>query len=372
MMQGMSARLRLGWMPALLLVAAGALAAGCTPGAPAAATLPGGTAPARATATAGLAATDTPPPTTAAPSSAIVMSTQLADLVPLCDMGAGQRYKGEDGGLYGGGRNAPPPAHAALAQAALARVQPLDKNGQPAPNGKVALISIGMSNTTMEFSLFRQMVIDNPAVRSPRLTVVDGAQGGQTARIWATQEQPWQVLAQRLQEGNVTPPQVQVVWLKQADAQPKGDFQATAGALRDELAVIVQRVQQSYPNVRLVYLSSRIYAGYAKTALNPEPYAYEGAFAVRWLIQRQMAGDMSLNCDPARGAVAAPVLLWGPYLWANGTTPRRDGLTWETEDFSPSDGTHPSPSADRKVADMLLGFFTTNELARSWFVGVSP
>src|SRR6516162_3786439 len=40
-------------------------------------------------------------------------------LKPLCDMTAEDRYKGEDGGLYGGGKNAPPEKHlqAALEQA---------------------------------------------------------------------------------------------------------------------------------------------------------------------------------------------------------------------------------------------------------------
>ena len=36
-------------------------------------------------------------------------------LIPLTELGAG-KYKEEDGGLYGGGKNEPPPAHAAAAQ----------------------------------------------------------------------------------------------------------------------------------------------------------------------------------------------------------------------------------------------------------------
>src|SRR5439155_5204 len=92
----------------------------------------------------------------------------------------------------------------------------------------------------------------------------------------------------------------------------------------------------------------------ATTRLNPEPYAYEGAFAARWLIQDQIRGDAGLNYDAGRGAVKAPLLLWGPYLWADGTTPRQnDGLIWERQDVV-ADGTHPSQSGKVDTAGYAL------------------
>ncbi len=127
-----------------------------------------------------------------------------------------------------------------------------------------------------------------------------------------------------------------------------------------------------FPNLQLAYLSSRIYAGHATTALNPEPYAYESAYAVRWTIQRQMAGEPALNADPAKGAVVAPVALWGPYLWADGTSPRAsDGLVWQREDFAP-DGTHPSPSGRQKVAALLLRFFQGDPTTQPWYLAAPP
>jgi hypothetical protein len=104
-------------------------------------------------------------------------------------------------------------------------------------------------------------------------------------------------------------------------------------------------------------LSSRIYAGYAETPLNPEPHAYESAFAVRRVIAAQIAGQ-----GPAR-----PWLAWGPYLWADGVKGRQDGLTWRREDLAP-DGTHPSLSGREKVARLLLEFFRSDPAARSWFL----
>ncbi len=113
---------------------------------------------------------------------------------------------------------------------------------------------------------------------------------------------------------------------------------------------MLRNLHDRYPNLTLAYLSSRIYAGYASTTLNPEPYAYEGGFSVKWLIADQLAGDAALNFDPASGVVEAPWAAWGPYLWADGLSPRSDGLTWGCSELS-SDGTHPSASGQAKVAN---------------------
>ena len=297
-------------------------------------------------------------------------------LTPLTELGK-DGYKGEDGGLYGRGRNEPPPEHlqAALAQSAL--VVPRDADGKPSPQGKIVLVSIGMSNTSQEFTVFKG-VADGDPEKSPHLVIVNGAQGGQDASRWAVPEgqlspgQPdaWAVLHRRLTQAGVTPAQVQVAWVKQAQARPDrfGDFPDHARRMEADLVVALQRLKSRFPNLRLVYLSSRIYAGFARTLLNPEPYAYEGAFSVRWLIQDQIAGKPDLNYDARRGPAKAPLLLWGPHLWGDGTTPRQaDGLTWEERDFA-DDGTHPSPSGQQKVASSLLEFLKSHSTSRPWFL----
>ena len=98
-------------------------------------------------------------------------------LKPLCDMTAEDHYKGQDGGLYGGGKNEPPETHlqAALREAKL--IRPLDGEGKPSENGKIVFVSIGMSNTTQEFSAFMRLANADPA-KSPKVVIVDGAQGG--------------------------------------------------------------------------------------------------------------------------------------------------------------------------------------------------
>lgn len=298
-------------------------------------------------------------------------------LTPLTDLAGEARYKGQDGGLYGGGRNGPPEAHLRAALDASRKIRPLDSEGQPAPDGKVGLISVGMSNTTQEFRAFMSLAVRAPD-KSPSVMLVDGAQGGMEASAWADPEKatragrpdPWSVLDQRLNQAGVTARQVQVAWVKQARANPAalGEFPKHAEVLRDNLAVIVRKLGERFPNLRIVYLSSRIYAGYASTPLNPEPYAYESALAVRWLIRDQIEGKTGLNPDPGKGEVKSPLLLWGPYLWADGVKGRKaDGLVWRREDLA-GDGTHPGDGGQRKVAELLLKFFESDPTSREWFL----
>jgi hypothetical protein len=311
------------------------------------------------------------------------MTDQFADapglqvLVPLTELGSGENYKSMTGGLYGEGRNAPPAEHLKAALAAAQQVVPLDRDGRPAADGRIVLMSVGMSNTTQEFSAFMTLAAADGTL-SPQLVLVDAAQGGLDAHAWADpanrrrqdRPDPWEVVNQRLEAAGVTPQQVQVVWIKQALAGPArlGEFPVHVRALEQHLLTTIARLKQTLPNLRIIYLSSRTYAGFATTPLNPEPYAYEGAFSVRWLIERQIAGDAALNHDPQRGQVRAPVLLWGPYLWAAGEQPRKaDGFHYTRQDFA-NDGTHPSDSGRRKVGELLLNLLKTDATARPWAV----
>jgi hypothetical protein len=277
-------------------------------------------------------------------------------LTPLNDLKKGS-YKGFQGGLYPNGANSAPARYVKQGQGFLKLVKPRAGDGTLRPGGKVVLLSVGMSNTTQEFSAFKPMADADPK-KDPSLVVVDGAQGGQDAeRVKDPGARFWQVIDQRLGRAGVTAAQVQVAWLKQAISGPSEIFPEDARRLQTDLASIVGVMRTRYANLRVVYVSSRIYAGYASSRLNPEPYAYQSGFAVKWLIQDRIQGRSK----------GRPWLTWGPYLWADGTRARSDGLTWACEDFR-SDGTHPSPSGRRKVAERLLRFFETSSTGKVWFV----
>jgi hypothetical protein len=209
-------------------------------------------------------------------------------------------------------------------------------------------------------------VANGDASRDPRLVIVDGAQGGQTAADWANPAcQCWSTLDNRLRQANLSAPQVVAAWVKLANRQPSEGWPTHARRLKDDTVVVLQRLKARFPNLRLAYLSSRIYAGYATTTLNPEPYAYQGGFSVRWAIEDQLNGAAGLRFAGANAP--APWIAWGPYLWADGVRPRSDGLTWACSDLA-ADGTHPSATGRQKVAQLLLDFVRSDATAREWYL----
>src|SRR5262249_12798912 len=106
-------------------------------------------------------------------------AADTAKLKPLTELGR-EKYQGYQGGLYPEGKNERPAAHEAAGLALAKQVQPLDADGKPAKDGKVVLLSVGMSNTTQEFSAFKR-IADADMDRNASLVLVDGAQGGMTA-----------------------------------------------------------------------------------------------------------------------------------------------------------------------------------------------
>ena len=311
--------------------------------------------------------------------------------VPIDDLGAGLYLGQFQGGLYPGGANVPPAAHATEGLARAQGLQPLDTAGLPSVDGKIVLMSLGMSNTTQEFcsrnsfdpcapwTFMGQAAVDS-RVNDTTLAIINGALGGQPATAWDSPADSNynQVRDAKLAPKGLTEAQVQVVWVKQANPGPSVSLpnaNADAFNLEASLADIARAAKVRYPNLRLMFFSSRIYAGYASTTLNPEPYAYESAFSIKWLIEAQVQQAATGTVDPLAGDLdfntVAPWLAWGPYPWADGLTPRSDGLTWACGELE-SDGTHPAMLAEEKVGAMLLQFMLDSPFANPWFAACGP
>ena len=311
---------------------------------------------------------------------------------PLDDLADGLYLNEFQGGLYPNGSNAVPESHAAEGVARAAAIQPRNTLGQPDANGKYALASIGMSNTTQEFCgatspsgcgswTFMGQAAANPGVDHTSLALVNGAAGGKSAAFWDSPTDPDydRVVTQWLTPNGLSEQQVEAAWVKVANPGPMislPNANADAYLLVQQMGNISRALKVRYPNLEQVFFSSRIYAGYATTTLNPEPYAYESGLAVKWLIEAQINQMNGGGIDPRAGNLdytsgVAPWLAWGPYLWADGLNPRSDGLVWQRSDLQ-SDGTHPSQSGEQKVGAMLMDFMANSPFTAPWFFHPTP
>jgi hypothetical protein len=306
-------------------------------------------------------------------------------LVPLNDLGKGLYLGQFQGGLYPGGSNDRPAGHHADGLARAASIEPLDITGEPDSDGAVVLASIGISNATQEFCgahglepcepwTFMGQAQRHPEVNVTTLRVVNGARGGQGAENW-TQPDNFnydRIRDEELQPRGLSEAQVRAVWVKVANPGPVSSLpaqDADALLLVAQLGAIARALKQRYPNIELMFVSSRIYAGYADNPLNPEPFAYESGFAVKWVIEAQIEQASGGGVDPLAGDLGsevAPWIDWGPYPWADGLVPRSDGLTWACSDFQ-GDGTHPGMRGEEKVGSMLLELFLGSPMTVPWF-----
>jgi hypothetical protein len=294
-------------------------------------------------------------------------SATTSNLVPISDLGP-SIYHGEVGGLYPGGTNETPQPHLELGLRLAQEVRPLDTDGEPDPDGAIVLLAIGVSNTRIEFQRFMSLASAEPRV-DDRLVLVNGAQGARALDQWSTgpDADTWRTIDADLERHRVDGSQVQVAWMKLPDRSRGTVSLDDVGDELDQLVQVLQIARAQFPNLRLVYLSSRIYGGYGGAA-DSEPKAYQHGFAVKKLIELQINGDMGLNADPAKGPVVSPWIDWGPYLWADGLSPRSDGLVWRCDDFD-SDGIHPGQGAADKVASLLMSHFMKHPTSSGWFIG---
>lgn len=314
-------------------------------------------------------------------------------------------YKGYRGGLYPNSSNTMPADHLAAGQAQVAMIRPLDVAGTSDPaNGKIVLISVGMSNTTQEFChhdgvnnalpaacnpwSFSGRARDDAAVEHGKLILVNGARGGMSIENWVTppvahtptapaacaayanpnnatyypataagqaekagvfgsnglfDEEYDRVNACNLKANGLSFRQVQVAWVKlsraDAGANMLPDANADAYNLKRDLGNVMRSLKARYPNLRVVFLSSRVWGGFSGST-TAEPYAFETGFAVKWLIEAQINqlrnGGVSTENPNAPGysgdlnyaTGVAPLVAWGPYLWANYNQPTSGDATW--------------------------------------------
>lgn len=257
--------------------------------------------------------------------------------------------------------------------------------------GPFVFMAIDSSNLWDEFKEFTNTFGAAPDL-NPQMTLVNASTGGCDTFSWAydtpcggANVPAWEQMDAKLAAKGMTRADVKVVFTKIVTAK----FRFSAKQFEPRLVQEKQfardfltALRVKLPNVTMVYLSSRIYAGYSTAGvLSPEPMAYETGWAVRDLIDEQHTAVLQANTSSPMHDQNVPWVTWGPYMWADGTTPRVDALTppastqtWLCSDFQglplgmAQDGIHAHKTGWVKIATHLDFTLRSSPHASIWYL----
>lgn len=296
--------------------------------------------------------------------------------LPITEIGPGF-FMGYQGGLYPGGSNSMPLTHLTAGKNIGNSIKPLNADGMvDFDNGKIVFVAFGASTAGNTFNTFKSTVNSTPDIYNPCLKFVNLCLGGKglESMIPPHNNLLWAYIADTLMvESDITASQVQVAWIKTAskdDSIP--EFPMQADSLYDKFIPTIQRMKENFPNLKILYMSSHAYGGYAgefsdNADLAGEPAAYYGGFAVKWVIEDQIEGSPELKFSGP--SANSPWIGWGPYYWADGIIPRaEDGLNWICSDYEPDGGGfHLSEEGKLKESEMLIDFLYNHPSSKKWF-----
>lgn len=233
-------------------------------------------------------------------------------------------------------------------------------NGGPAVtavDGVIGIVCVGMSNARQECEAYRRGVTQLWALEiAPAVRVANCAVGGHAIERWidpSFDDVLWDdCIDRKIGQAGIRPEQVRVIYHKAADQftlGPGGAVLPTYPAAGSDyeafianLTAFAGRVAVELPAVTAVYTSSRSYGGFANNPGRGEPLSYEEGHALNtWL---------STHAD-----VAGVWYGWGAYLWAPDCSvgETNGGAVCYVRDDYVTDGVHPSPSGEAKIALLM-------------------
>lgn len=281
-----------------------------------------------------------------------------------------------DGRLYDGSNNVPA-GHDTAGIAAGEAVVRRDEAGDPADNGLVGFLGVGMSNARRLLAELLPLMTS----KQEAVVAVNAAQVNRDLDFMIDNEATYYAAVDvEIADRGLTPEQIGVVLLYTALAGPTGSIADYIAETKAKLkTVIVDQIAVRYPNVKQVYLVSREFGGWTLSG-SPESYAFAQALAIKSLVDDQV--NHATTGDPDLDYAAVPWLGWteNTYTWANGlgsdlaeggTPGRADGLEWLESDFD--DGLHQSEVGATKEANLILPEFESGPYAAPWwYASIDP
>ncbi len=293
-------------------------------------------------------------------------SQQVFDPASLRPFTEGASYLGRhETGLYPGRKNEIPESHRKAGQQVAAKIRPLNMDGlADEKEGRILGLVLGHSNCSMYFWAMQRQLQTQRRLLHPRFELVNAAVGGQQLpQIVTLQGGVWDRARSLLEDRpGYSRQQVQVLFLHTTyhgagnpGRVPPRPFPENMRQMERDLEKVLAHCVEQFPNLRIAYLTPDGFRHFT----NFEPHVYQEAFALKWLIERQIKGEPATRYEgPDR---RLPWLAWGPYIWDN---------AWDKSYFT--DGVHPTPKALAIFVDKYWQHLCRDPVAEPWFFAATP
>ncbi len=287
-------------------------------------------------------------------------------LTPITDLGVSY-YRGYQGGLYPNGSNVRQGLHLSNALSIATTIKKLNTNGQPDANGAIVMIGVGASNPRTEFNAFTQQIIASGLLNS-NVKIINTCIGGQgVQKMNAPTANYWEQAKNTLQQQGFTNAQVQVAWVE-TENTANGDtvFPRAPLQLINDIKLLLETMKLKFPNIKICYLSSRAFSGYAVATANEVgkgllyPRDYYNGWALKWIVEKQ------INNEAGYTIASIPFITMGNYNWSQGDKPRNDGFFLDCNKDVGPDGLHLTAAGEQKIGTLMKNFFLTDTTTFGW------
>ena len=194
----------------------------------------------------------------------------------------------------------------------------------------IIILSLGPSNPHKIFDGINTAEY-NDANFGENIRFVNGAIGGIDFNDILNITGPyWLQVDSILQSQNISASEVQVIFCIEDDLLNHDTTIARAFELKENYIQLLEQIRLKYPNCVLFLAGDKGYNNYSNEERFSEPKGYLNGWAIKLLVEDYINGNLP----------EYPFINWLDYYWADGDTPRWDGLTYHLSDFIGPDYIH--------------------------------
>ena len=285
--------------------------------------------------------------------------------MPINDLGTGT-YLGLTGGLYPGGVDTPSGKYAKDLLRFSSKIVRLDTNGKASDSGRIAFISLGASTGGDNMRALSSKTLSDPRT-NPALSLVNcnnGAGKASLNSIMNPNDSYWSYVMNILKNHHLSAKQIQIIYFETDDSAVINSFPERPYIVRDDFKLAMQVCKAKFKHLKLVYVLGRTTTFNTTMIQNVEPCPYYNGWGEKFYIEDQINGVPGTQYKG--DSAVAPLVTWGWYQWADGTTnPRQDGFVW-TKNLT-IDGLHASPEGQDTLSTRFQNFLLTDKYASIWY-----